>query len=648
MNSWRHLFWLSCKLCLIGVTLIGCASFLPPTESPWEPVPTNVAATLTAIAPRSTPTPTPTEKTTMIRLDEPFKLKIGQAATIGDTADAFGILFHSVSADSRCPKQWNCLQAGEARLFIEPMHGPALLQPLFELTTDPTSDRTRIEYEGYVIQLQDLQPYPENDLANKAIKPDEYEATFIISRSAAAITPTPQINITARLNEPFQLGVGKIAQVTDAPGDLNVRFYTVLEDTRCPIEPGASCTAPSRARVELIVERGDQQARLDLSTYPDDHLATLGFNGYLVDLLDIAPPPSAASPKVPWYQYQVSLRVRPGSLNVEHAHFNEPFTLKVGQAVDVADSPLRVTFAAVKHDARCPIDVICEILGAAEINVQVVNQNATEDVALEVGGAGHRLTDPAIKVYAVALNPHPNRNWITQTVAPGDYEATFLIVNPAPPDPTPTPHVTPTLAPLTSCPALTHGDAAEILGEAIKDNPAEIVLFQAPNDSIKLRGLCGYGSVALTPDRPTPPDAPFASPASMQADHAVVAGRLTDLKRQEILMNIADVIDAANPAGSGILSAKMQTYYAAGAWFDDMLSDFPAAAEGAAHITVKSIDGLGDHALWAWREFTGGRYAALVTQHGETLFVVTALVNEQRTAESLQPTMMAVLQKMMR
>gem|GEM_PF-1770725 len=627
--------------------LIGGCTFLPPTESPWEPVPTNYPATLTAIAPRLTPTPTPTGKTTMIRLDEPFKLKIGQAATIGDTSDTFGILFHSVRDDSRCPKQWNCMQPGEARLFIEPMRGTALLQPLFELTTNPTSDRTRLTYEDYVIQLQDLQPYPETDVANKAIKPDEYEATFIISRSAAAITPTPQIDVTARLNEPFQLGVGKTAQVADAPGDLNVRFYTVLEDTRCPIEQSVSCTTPSRARVELIVESGGQSARLDLSTYPDDHLATLGFDGYLVDLLDIAPLPSDTSSKVPWYQYQVTLRLRPGSLNLEHAHFNEPFALKVGQTVDVADSPLRVTFAAVKKDARCPFDVICEILGAAEIDVQVINQQTAQDVTLEVGGPSYRVANPAIKVYAVALNPHPNRNWITTTVAPGDYEATFLIVNPAPPDRTPTPHVTPTPAPLTSCPALTRGDAAEILGEAIKDNPADIILFQSPNDSIKLHGLCGYGSVAFTPDRLRPPNAPFASPASLQADHAVVAAKLTDLKRQEVLINIANVIDAANPANRGVLSAKMQTYYAAGAWFDDMLSDFPAAAEGAARVIVKSIDGLGDHALWVWREFDGGRYAALVAQHGETLFVVTALVNDQRTAETVQPTMTTVLQKMM-
>jgi hypothetical protein len=453
--------------------------------------------------------------------------------------------------------------------------------------------------------------------------------------------------IMIRLNEAFQLGVGKTAQVADAPGDLRIRFYTMLEDTRCPIEQSVSCTTPSRARAEIVVEHGDQQARLDLSTNPHDQLGTLGFDGYLIDLLDVAPLRRDNATLIPWHQYQVSLRVRPGSLNAEDARFNEPFMLKAGQTVEVVDSPLRVTFAGVKQDARCPFNVICEILGTAEINVQFVNAQATEDATLEVGGPGYRLADSTIKVYAVALNPHPNRNWITQTVAPGDYEATFLIVNPAPPDPTPTPKVTPTIAPLTSCPVLTHGDAAEILGEAIKERPEEIILFKAMSDSIKLHSLCGYGSVALTPDRLWPPDVPFASPASMQADHVVIAAKLTDLKRQEVLLNLADVIDAAKPDGSGILSAKMQTFYAAGAWFDDMLTEFAAVAEGTAHLTVKSIDGLGDHALWVWREFDGGRYAALVVQQGETLFVVNALVSEQRAENDLQATLTAVVRKLL-
>ena len=451
----------------------------------------------------------------------------------------------------------------------------------------------------------------------------------------------------AHLDEQFQLGIGKTAQVADAPDNLNVRFYTVLEDTRCPIEQSVSCTAPSHARVELIIESGGKFARLDLSTDPGDHLATLGFNGYLVDLLELAPQPHNTSPRVPWYQYQVSLRVRRGSLNAAHARFNEPFTLKVGQTADVSDGPLRVTFAAVKKDARCPIDVICEIIGAAQINIQLVNQNTREDVTLEVGGPGYRLTNPEIKVYAVALNPHPDRDWVTHGIATGDYDATFLIVKPAPPNPAPTPQVTPTLAPLTSCPALTRGDAAEILGEAIRDNPAEILLFQSPNKAIKLHGLCGYGSVALTPDRLRPPDAPFAPPASRHADYAVVAAKLTDLKRQDVLMNIANVIDAANPKGSGVLSAKMQTFYAAGAWFDDTLSDFPAAAQGVAHLTVKPISGLGDHAIWVWREFSGGRFVALVAQRGEMLFVVNALTSDQRTEASLQTSMTAALQRML-
>jgi len=61
-----------------------------------------------------------------------------------------------------------------------------------------------------------------------------------------------------------------------------------------------------------------------------------------------------------------------------------------------------VTFAAVKHDARCPIDVICEILGAAEIGVQVTNQKTVDDVTLELAAQVNRLMPNPIMIAARA------------------------------------------------------------------------------------------------------------------------------------------------------------------------------------------------------------------------------------------------------
>ncbi len=60
----------------------------------------------------------------------------------------------------------------------------------------------------------------------------------------------------------------------------------------------------------------------------------------------------------------------------------------------------------------------------------------------------------------------------------------------------------------------------------------------------------------------------------------------------------------------------------------------------------------GEHHLYrvirVWREFDGGHYAALVAQKGETLFVVIALTNAQRTENALLAATPSVIQKMLR
>jgi hypothetical protein len=56
---------------------------------------------------------------------------------------------------------------------------------------------------------------------------------------------------------------------------------------------------------------------------------------------------------------------------------------------------------------------------------------------------------------------------------------------------------------------------------------------------------------------------------------------------------------------------------------------------------------LGDRAVWVWREFDGGHYAALYAQKGDTLLVLTALAHAQRTEDDLMTTMLPVIQKML-
>ncbi len=655
----RHLnlILLSLVACIAGAIFTACSA--PPRESPWEPVPTNYPLTLTALPAQRTPTTktisntTPTAKATnnvTVRLDEPFKLKIGQSATVQDSPDSFGFLFHSVIQDSRCPRQMACLVPGEARIHVEPMRGNNLLQPLLELSFS----RARINYAGYQVQFNQLDPAPERDAASKEIAPDAYIATFVVSKLAVSATPTGSTmsttptalaNITARLNEPFTLKVSQWATLPDAD-NTRVFFTTISEDSRCP--SNANCVQAGKVRVLITVESGGKSARFDLSTSAADYRSLGSFGGYIVELIELAPAPQPIETRIPLNDYRVTLRVRAGSLDSSTPRLAEPFTLKLGQTVTLADASTQVMFEAVQQDSRCPTRSLCATSGSANLIIALQREGKTDRLTLNTNPdiAFKRSTVfDAYTVFVNALAPYPQNAFASKEIAPNEYAATLVVVSFAP---SPAPRTTTTPASLTSCPDLTRGEAEEILGEAVKETPAEMYLSPAPSNTVLLRGVCGYGSVTFTPNRPAMPGSPSVLPTTVKSDRAVIAGKLTDNRRLEQLISIASALEAANPRSSHILTSKLLTMYAAGAWHREMLDDFPDAARGATGVNARRVENLGDSAIWVWREFEGGRYAALVAQKGETLFVVAALTNAQRTEDNVLTAMTPVMQKMLR
>lgn len=412
---------------------------LPPTPTATRSKPT---ATPTAIASptlAATPgAPKSTPPQVIAHLDQPFTLKIGQAAIVDDTTEKFGIQFHSVIEDTRCPRQMLCYQAGQARLYIEPMRDGALLPPLLELATSKPS----INFGNYRIQLRDVQPYPERDGASKEIAPDVYVATFVVSKIAAPTTPTTISGVPARLNEPFPLKVGQWATLSDG-SDTRIIFTTVREDSRCPTNPSVRCEGTGRALIGVTLESGGKLAQFDLSTNPGEYRAGGGFNGYLVQLLDVYPAPVVISPRIPPNDYLVTLVVSKGSLNVTTAKFNEAFALKPGQTIGVQGSSMRVTFESVKQDSRCPTRAVCATSGTATIAVRLWHDDTSDLVTLDVGGKGVMTSFPVMRtvsmiVYAAALSPYPQQEFASKEISPSDYEAMLLIYNPAVPLVTPT------------------------------------------------------------------------------------------------------------------------------------------------------------------------------------------------------------------
>ncbi len=487
---------------------------------------------------------------------------------------------------------------------------------------------------------------PTNSMPTALPQPSASRASPTLSIPTAPAMP---IGVIARLNEPFTLKVSESVAVPEA-NSLRVYFTNVLEDSRCP--PNIACYQAGRVRVLITVVHNAKLAQFDFSTALGDYRRQGTLGGYLVELLDVAPPPNPANTPMPRPEYRVTLRVTAGSLARTRARVNEPFTIKLGKTVEFENSPLRITFDSVAQDSRCPTRATCATSGAATLALRLTHNDASQSMSVDVRGNGVLTNFPVVRsvaftVYAQALTPYPQIEFASKEISLDEYEATLLVVNPVAAPGTPTSRDA-TAIPLAACAELTRGDASEILGEPIQAAPQEMILFPSPNSLVDVRGLCGYGSVAFTPNKPAAKNVPSVTPVSARADHAVIAGKFTDAKRIEQLLSIAGVIHAANPRSDGVLINKLIALSAAGVWSRDLLDDFPNAARDASEVRVRSASGFGDKAIWVWREWNAGRYAALVAQKGDTLFVLAALTDEHRAEESVFLTASSVMQKMIR
>jgi hypothetical protein len=103
----------------------------------------------------------------------------------------------------------------------------------------------------------------------------------------------------------------------------------------------------------------------------------------------------------------------------------QEFTLKLGQTVRVKGESLRVRFASVVEDSRCPKGEQCIRQGSAKISLEVMGgedkpaalELTTEPGAQEAAHSGYYLT-------LVALYPYPISG---RQAAPEDYRATLVV-----------------------------------------------------------------------------------------------------------------------------------------------------------------------------------------------------------------------------
>lgn len=584
-----------------------------------------------------TPTAPATTTTSGARLDEDFALHVGETAMLTDSPDQFGITFYNVKQDSRCPQGVTCVWAGEVRVEITFQEHGILHPPILELTTNAADARHIVAAQDYLVQVVKVLP---PKLANAEIAPHDYVVTFRVTRAAA--TPTPEANVmTSALDQPVTL---KMFQKVVFPQiQLQVTLNGVLEESRCPKQ--VNCAQAGRAILSFLLERNQRLGMFGLSTSPPDGTLRAFFQGYVVELLNVAPYPETVNQQIPTTAYSATIVVRK-NLPTASVKKNEGFVLQVGQTATVADEDVLITFEKVASDSRCAYGVMCAVRGNAVVQATLTQADGTQQRFVfntDSDVPNERIPDTGVyELELAALAPYPRVDVSTPEIAPDEYEATFVLHKFASPVTVPT--KTPTPARPTACAGFASTDAEAILGEAVEPQPIAAVKIEAvafdDESQDKATGLCGYVSAARTDKGVDGAGEPRLGTGNSAA--AVTADRLSGVKVLELL-RVANIIRGANPDGDTTPYLILKTRLAAGDWSG--VTDTFQQLTTSRQVHFDKMQGMGDEALWVWRDARVNSYAALMVRDHDSFRVVEALLNKRMNESAAKEAIFAAMQK---
>ncbi len=111
------------------------------------------------------------------RLGESFSLPVSESARVEDAE--ITIAFEEVSSDSRCPKDVNCIQAGEAVILLA-VESAAGSKALLEFRVPPGGGGPASTFEAFQVEVLELRPEKES---TKSIDPAAYVAIVRVSRT---------------------------------------------------------------------------------------------------------------------------------------------------------------------------------------------------------------------------------------------------------------------------------------------------------------------------------------------------------------------------------------------------------------------------------------------------------------------------------
>lgn len=110
---------------------------------------------------------------------------------------------------------------------------------------------------------------------------------------------------------------------------------------------------------------------------------------------------------------------------VKRASLGQEFTLKVGQQISIKEAGLKISFASVAEDSRCPKDVKCIWAGNGKIVIKISKGgNKATELQLNTGLEPKQLRFDEYDIKLVQLNPYPQSK---SRIKPDSYAVTLMV-----------------------------------------------------------------------------------------------------------------------------------------------------------------------------------------------------------------------------
>ena len=122
-----------------------------------------------------------------------------------------------------------------------------------------------------------------------------------------------------------------------------------------------------------------------------------------------------------------ALGAKPNPAGDRVPRLGREFDLKVGQSTTVKGTKLRIRFATVENDSRCPSDVTCVWAGNAAVRLLLSSGRNVKAVTLNTSNSTSFISEieyQGYKVKLVGLIPYPRSD---QKIAKREYRATLLV-----------------------------------------------------------------------------------------------------------------------------------------------------------------------------------------------------------------------------